>query len=137
MTQFARYFTLHEAETILPVVSRKMEVIRALKRQTDDKIARWEAPLSPESVQSPVEEVLMKSQINFIVSQINREIEALHGLGCLMKDIDRGLVDFPTRMEGRECFLCWRFGEKRIGFWHGTAEGFSNRKPIVRTVIHQ
>lgn len=137
MTQFAKYFTLNEAETLLPVVSRKMQVIRALKRQTDDKIARWQAPSSPIGVQSPVEEVLMKSQINFIVAQINREIEALHGLGCLMKDIDQGLVDFPTRMDGNVCFLCWRFGEKRIGFWHGTTEGASNRKPIVRTAIHQ
>ena len=57
-------------------------------------------------------------------------IDALHDLGVLVKDVDAGLVDFPTLRDGQEVLLCWQLGEERIGFWHGHDEGFAGRKPL-------
>jgi hypothetical protein len=57
-------------------------------------------------------------------------LDSIHELGCLIKDLDTGLVDFPTLFRGREVYLCWKLGEPRIAFWHGVEEGFAGRKPI-------
>ncbi len=56
-----------------------------------------------------------------------RQIEAS---GCVVKDLDQGLVDFPSRRGGETVFLCWRLGEPSIQYWHGLKEGFAGRKPL-------
>ncbi len=132
-----RYFSLQEAEALLPLVSEKMQAIRDMKRQVDGKIAQWEASGEDKAAEPAiVDEAVLKAQVNFIVAQINGELETLQKLGCLPKDLELGLVDFPTRMDEQEGFLCWRLGERRIEFWHGMTEGFRGRKPIVRTAVH-
>ena len=47
-----------------------------------------------------------------------------------MKDLEKGLLDFPCAMEGKTILLCWKLGEKEIGYWHSQEEGFAGRKPI-------
>lgn len=60
-----------------------------------------------------------------------REVfEKIEQMGVLVKDLDIGLIDFLTRYHGREVCLCWKLGEERVRFWHGTDEGFAGRKPI-------
>jgi hypothetical protein len=57
--------------------------------------------------------------------------ERLEELGVIVKDADRGLVDFPAlRENGEEVLLCWQVGEEEIAFWHGVEEGFAGRKPL-------
>jgi hypothetical protein len=48
----------------------------------------------------------------------------------VVKDLDTGLLDFPTLYQGREVYLCWRLGESQINYWHGVDEGFAGRKAI-------
>ena len=50
--------------------------------------------------------------------------------GCVVKDLDMGLIDFPTLFRGEEVYLCWKLGEDKIAFWHGVDEGFRGRKAI-------
>ena len=57
-------------------------------------------------------------------------VNQIQETGVLVKDLDIGLVDFPCLMEGEEIYLCWKLGEDRIAFWHGTDEGFTGRKPL-------
>jgi hypothetical protein len=52
-----------------------------------------------------------------------------------VKDLDIGLVDFPTTFNGVEVYLCWKLGEPGIEFWHGVEEGFRGRKPIDREFL--
>jgi hypothetical protein len=61
---------------------------------------------------------------------LRKAIEAVQEMGCLIKDLDTGLIDFPTLFRGREVYLCWKLGEPDIGFWHGVEEGFAGRKAI-------
>jgi hypothetical protein len=57
--------------------------------------------------------------------------QALEGRGVLIKDLDRGLIDFPyIREDGEEVYLCWMVGEEEIRFWHRIPDGFAGRKPI-------
>lgn len=57
-------------------------------------------------------------------------LESIEATGCVVKDLDIGLLDFPARMNGQTVYLCWKLGEDRIRFWHAQDEGFGGRKPI-------
>jgi hypothetical protein len=59
-------------------------------------------------------------------SALNRILET----GCLIKDLEVGLLDFPSRLNNEEIYLCWRLGEDRIRFYHRQDEGFAGRKPL-------
>ena len=61
---------------------------------------------------------------------LRREVEGLSAMGLILRDADSGLVDFPSRLEGREVFLCWRLGQDRVTHWHGPESGFAGRKPL-------
>ena len=58
-------------------------------------------------------------------------LDTLEELGCLIRDIDSGLIDFLYNFEGRDVFLCWKQGEDSIGHWHEVSGGFDNRKAIL------
>ena len=57
-------------------------------------------------------------------------MERINNWGVQVKDLDTGLIDFPTLYKGREVLLCWKLGEERIAYWHGVEEGFRGRKAI-------
>jgi hypothetical protein len=66
---------------------------------------------------------------------LNQAMETVQSYGCLIKDLDVGLVDFPTLYRGEEVYLCWKLGESGISFWHGVTEGFRGRKKITREFL--
>ena len=57
-------------------------------------------------------------------------VEEIHELGLLVKDLDTGLVDFPSLRDGEEVLLCWQLGEDEVAFWHGLEDGFAGRQPL-------
>jgi len=59
-----------------------------------------------------------------------RCVKELQALGVLVKDLDRGLVDFPALRGDEEVLLCWQVGEDEIAYWHGVEEGYAGRKPL-------
>jgi hypothetical protein len=61
---------------------------------------------------------------------VRAALEEISATGCVVKDLDVGLLDFPARIDDQEVYLCWRLGEDRIRFYHRQDEGFSGRKPI-------
>jgi hypothetical protein len=71
-----------------------------------------------------------RSRRDASAAMLKGAIEAVQETGCLIKDLDIGLVDFPTLHKGVEVYLCWKLGEPAIEFWHGVDEGFRGRKPI-------
>lgn len=74
--------------------------------------------------------VLNKDRRDRGAERLKAAVEEIHGLGVLIKDLDIGLVDFPTLFRGEEVYLCWRMGEEDVRFWHGVHEGFQGRKSI-------
>ena len=65
-----------------------------------------------------------------LAQQLRQDLQEITDRGILVRDIVRGLVDFPSDREGQAIFLCWLRGEPQIDFWHGTNEGFSSRKRL-------
>lgn len=121
-----RYFTVEQAEALLPSLEKVMSNIRELKKRVDVKLnaAREDLP------EDPTELVVTKGQLDFLISEINEQLRTVYNMGCLPKDLDLGLVDFPARIEGKEGYLCWKSGEKRIEYWHDLTEGYRGRKPL-------
>jgi hypothetical protein len=65
-----------------------------------------------------------------VVHVIREALERIQSTGCVVKDLDSGLLDFPARLNDEEIYFCWRMGEDRIRYYHRQDEGFSGRKPI-------
>jgi len=103
-----KYFTIEEAEILLP----KIEKILRRTIQLDKAI-----------------ELLSSIEIEVYDDYAN--IEKLEDMGCLIKDLDTGLMDFYYRFEGRDIFLCWKLGENGIKFWHEADTGYMGRKQIL------
>ena len=65
-----------------------------------------------------------------LVETLREQIEAIQETGCVIKDIEVGLVDWPALHQGREVLLCWKYGEPEVAFWHELTTGFAGRRPI-------
>ena len=72
----------------------------------------------------------MRARRDTSAAALKSAFERIQRTGALVKDLDIGLIDFLAIYQGREVCLCWKLGEDRIAFWHGTEEGFRGRKPI-------
>jgi hypothetical protein len=130
-----RRFTLAEAEAVLPEVERLIR--EAVARKADYQEAEEELQefsrkiILSGGISVDRERVLgIRSRRDCAAAALKDAIESVHSAGCLVKDLDIGLVDFPTLFRGEEVYLCWRMGEPGITYWHGVNEGFSGRKNI-------
>jgi len=126
-------FTLAEANAALPGLAARIGRLRELR----DEIRRgrefldilWQRLDSGESILSAIGE--RQSALDEFGEEFGRLVREIEGCGVILRDLDPGLVDFPSAVRGIPIFLCWRTGEPRIGFWHGRTEGFAGRKPIA------
>ncbi len=62
--------------------------------------------------------------------KVRRLLAAVQELGIVVRDIDRGLIDFPAMVDGEEVYLCWQFDEDGIAWWHDLESGFGGRQPL-------
>ncbi len=131
----ARRFTLQEAESLLPQVSHLVSQAVSLKGQYEEAERTIEAltqriMFSGGLVVDREKPLEVRQQRDRAGERLKAALESIQELGCLVKDLDIGLIDFPTLFHGQEVYLCWKMGESEIRFWHGTQEGFAGRKPI-------
>ena len=122
-----KLFTLDEANAFVPqlldLVPRIQKLSISLNNDFPDiKNAREKAKWNGGSDQGV-------DYLNAVLTY-NDLMHRIEGMGCEVKGIREGLVDFPSLREGREVYLCWRMPEKEILFWHDLNTGFSGRKPI-------
>ncbi|HEU4798259.1 MAG TPA: DUF2203 domain-containing protein [bacterium] len=127
-----RYFTVEEATAALPEVERLLGKLRELRVDAVDATARLDALWErlPEGSHVLDELLAAQRELEHRTTSAEEVMEDLGGIGCLVRDLDLGLVDFPALAAGIEVFLCWRLGEDAIGYWHGTTEGYAGRKPL-------
>jgi hypothetical protein len=69
-------------------------------------------------------------QVGEAFLEVRRILVELTEAGIVVRDVDRGLIDFPSIRDGREVYLCWQFGEDAIGWWHDLESGFGGREPL-------
>ncbi|MEX2261435.1 MAG: DUF2203 domain-containing protein [Bryobacteraceae bacterium] len=136
----ARRFTLSEAERLLPDVDRSIRRAIELKSEYEEAEGMLNAlarrvTIAGGSLVNRGFVIERKTTRDRSAEGLRSAIERIQEIGCLIKDLDVGLVDFPTLFRGEEVYLCWKLGETGIGFWHGTQEGFSGRKAIDREFL--
>jgi hypothetical protein len=129
-----RHFTREEATALLEEVRPVAEALVAHRRALTVAAARRAMITARISGNGgdfdPQEPRELDEQLEREAEAVKRAVEQLQRLGVLVKDLDRGLVDFPTLRDGEEVLLCWRVGEEEIAHWHGVDEGFAGRKPL-------
>jgi hypothetical protein len=128
-------FTLPEAQRLIPEVSHRLREAVALKAEFEDAEmvlrSSLERIMAMGGVTVDRERVgQVKARRESAAARLPKAIERIQQMGCVVKDLDIGLVDFPTFFRGVEVYLCWRLGEPAIQFWHGVDEGFAKRKAI-------
>ena len=72
----------------------------------------------------------LRFERDHLADAIKSALERMEATGCVVKDLEVGLLDFPAVINNEEVYLCWRLGEDRIRFWHRQDEGFAGRKPL-------
>lgn len=122
-----KYFTPAEANALLPQIRALMRGLLAAR----ERIIAARPDLVP---------VLEKAHFNGgsrrageavrEFDRIERCIARIKALGAQAKDLNQGLVDFPSLREGQEVLLCWQYDEKEIGYWHDLETGFAGRQPL-------
>lgn len=131
----AQHFTLEEANRLLariePLLRALVEKRRALLERRGILAAFQATARGNGGVTRGPEVMAAREAVGRLAAQLQEGIQEVQALGCVVKDLEMGLVDFPAMRDGREVYLCWRLGEARIAFWHGTDEGYAGRKPLA------
>jgi len=130
-----RFFTLTQAEKLLPRVESAIREAIAGKLEYDRAEAEWQSfsqrIMSQGGMRVDRPRLLeQKNRREAAALAVKNSIEQVQEFGCLVKDLDIGLIDFPTLLKRQEVYLCWKLGESGIQFWHGVQEGFRGRKAI-------
>ena len=132
-------FSVDEANALIPALEVRFGKVMQLRAQlrtgyevleglgetpNTDTLARKDGP--PELRRA-------RGRFRALMEALGEELEAIEQTGVMVKDLDIGLCDFLGEREGREVWLCWQYGEKRVAFWHDLDAGFTSRQPIDPT----
>jgi hypothetical protein len=123
---YERHFTRAEANALLPQLRAMLDQLRESKEELTDAEAH-EALAEAAPSNGGGEE---GRQVGVAFLQVRRLLETIEQAGIVLRDIDRGLVDFPALLEDREVYLCWELGEDEVGYWHDLDAGYGGREPL-------
>ena len=131
----SRLFTLEEAESLLPEVGRLLSTLIHSKQEYEESSAELEGVKQRIAllggISAPRERVAqLRSRQESGARTLKAAFERIEEIGCQIKDLNTGLVDFPTLYHDQEVYLCWKQGEPGISFWHHVADGFAGRRAI-------
>jgi hypothetical protein len=124
--QHARHYTLEEAAALLPWVAEQLERLRSARDRLGDVEAR--AALAATGQTNGGGEPGKVVSEGFL--ELRERMHELHRREIVLRDLDRGLIDFPSLRGDDEVYLCWEEGEPEIGFWHEPESGFAGRRPL-------
>ena len=131
----SKTFTLSEAQTLLPVLEalvRKAQTAAALAGEMEQEMQALSQRifLAGGMHVNVAAAAKRRAQREKALEEAKATIAEMDEIGVQVKDLEQGLLDFPSVMDGKTVLLCWKLGEKEIGFWHTPDEGFAGRKPL-------
>jgi hypothetical protein len=131
----SKTFTLSEAQTLLPVVEALLRKAQAAAAQAGE-LEQEMQELSQRIFLSGGMHVDVsaaarrRAEHDKVVQEAKDTLGEIESIGVLVKDLEEGLLDFPSMMDGKPVLLCWKLGEAAIAHWHTEEEGFAGRKPL-------
>jgi hypothetical protein len=121
-----RHFELEEANALLPQIEPSLVALRDARDQlTDAELHELLTDAAPTNGGGNA-----GRQVGEAFLRVRGLLAELQGLGIVIRDLDRGLIDFPAIIDGREVYLCWELGEDEIGYWHDLESGYGGRRPL-------
>jgi hypothetical protein len=121
-----RHYTIDQANAALPWVTERLERLRAARDGFADEDAREAlGDATPGNGGGEPGKVVSEAFLD-----LRTAATELDAMDVLVRDIDRGLVDFPSLSDGNEIYLCWEEGEPEIGYWHDLDAGFGGRQAL-------
>ncbi len=130
-----RFFNLLEAEGLLPEVERLLRNLIQSKQEYEKSESGLNGIAQRITLTggmiAPREQILqLRSRKDNSARALKSVVEKIQEIGCELKDVETGLIDFPTLYKGKEVYLCWKLGESGIRFWHHIEDGFRGRRAI-------
>lgn len=121
-----RHYAVEEADAALEWVGERLRAMRhARERLTDSEARAALTDATPQNGGGAPGRVVSEGFL-----ELREALAALQGAGVVLRDLERGLVDFPALRDGREVYLCWVEGEEQIAFWHDLDAGYAGREPL-------
>ena len=123
-----RFFTVEEARQLLPSLKELMGQVMVISHRLEEyrDVVQQFADSASSNTGGPEGTAYLD-----IVISLQSCLTQLQETGCVLKSLQDGLIDFPHLKQGREIYLCWKFGEEDIRFWHEVDEGFAGRTPLL------
>lgn len=130
-----RTFTLGEAQTLLPVLEALLKKAqragtRAAEFESEFERLRQQIFMSGGTHLNIASVARRRAERDKAMQETQDTLTEIDEIGVQVKDLEKGLLDFPSMIEGQTVLLCWKLGEKEIGYWHSPEEGYAGRKPI-------
>ena len=110
------FFTPRQANEFLPEVKATVQRIISIKKEADG---------------------VKEEEMTDAMERLGKEIQKLEELGCVLKDMNIGLIDFPAVRLGTRVWLCWKLDEANVSFWHELHEGFAGRKSVAEKDFYE
>jgi len=130
-----RIFTLTEAQTLLPVVEallRRAQTSRRCVEELELEMQQLNQAIffAGGTHVNIVTVARRRAERDKAVQETKDTLAEIDAIGVQVKDLDKGLLDFPSVLDGKSVLLCWQMGEKEIAHWHLPEDGFAGRKPL-------
>ena len=121
-----RHFSVREANAAIPWVSERIEAIRDAR----DRLAEPEAHTALAESAPTNGGGEPARLVGEAFRDVRRLLIEVQATGIVLRDLDRGLVDFPAVLDDHEVYLCWEEGEDEVAYWHALDSGFAARQPL-------
>ena len=124
-----KLFSPEKANALIPILSPLLDELWTKRRELAIRLLESDPALR---ANRPAEthDRRVSRKFTELKAEIVRLINRIEAHGCVVKDLDLGLLDFPALRDGRPVYLCWKAGESALTHWHGTDESFVDRKPL-------
>jgi hypothetical protein len=131
----SKTFTLSEAQTLLPVLEALLckaqaAGLRAGELESEMQQLTQRIFLSGGMHVNVAQTARRRAEREKALQEAQDTLAEIDEIGVQVKDLEQGLLDFPCVIDGQTVLLCWKQGEKEIGYWHTTEDGFAGRKPL-------
>ena len=124
--KFQKHYTRAEANALVPHLRLWLKRVVQLRDELAKSEKRLDSMLAPgRDLGGPTVNASVRT-----LADMKDVLMEFHRREIQIKDLDRGLVDFPALMDGKEVFLCWEEGEEEVGFWHDLDAGYQGREPL-------
>ena len=128
MADAPRYFTLEQANAVVKAIRPMMAEILEIRRAILAQQPRVWPVIAKAAGNGGSREA---SQVAVEFQHLDGLVREIQATGAVLKDINEGLIDFLALYQGREIYLCWKFGEEQIDYWHDVDAGFSGRQRLA------